>query len=308
MSNITQADLDALTALIQSVSTNQGVIFDAQKTYIDTKDSQNLSQVQGELSTAIGTEVSDRNTAITSAINTLKGTLPDVFPTLQVFAAALDNDPSFAATIRSELSSANTTLTNAVNVEKARIDSILTNADPAALDSLSEIVTAFQAADGNLNTAITTLAADRTSALAAAVTTLEAADSALTATVAANKAAIEGTVSALTTTVANNKSAIEGTVATLTTTVSNNKSAIESSLASEVSRATAAEQANATAISDEATARSNAITAESNARVAAVDAEVATRQSQDASLLGKINELANAMDGFKATALTKFAI
>ena len=42
---------------------------------------------------------------------------------------------------------------------QAQISNILSNADPAALDSLSEIVAAFQAADSTLTGALATLQA-----------------------------------------------------------------------------------------------------------------------------------------------------
>jgi hypothetical protein len=47
-----------------------------------------------------------------------------------------------------------------------QIDNITNNVDPAALDSLAEIVAAFQGADSNLNNAITNLSASATSGLA----------------------------------------------------------------------------------------------------------------------------------------------
>ena len=45
------------------------------------------------------------------------------------------------------------------------IDNIISNTEPAALDSLTEVVTAFEAADSNLNQAITDLADARAAAL-----------------------------------------------------------------------------------------------------------------------------------------------
>jgi hypothetical protein len=46
-----------------------------------------------------------------------------------------------------------------------QISNILTNIDPASLDSLSELVTAFENADSNLNSAITSLSSSLNSAL-----------------------------------------------------------------------------------------------------------------------------------------------
>jgi hypothetical protein len=50
-----------------------------------------------------------------------------------------------------------TALENKINVEKARIDFIITNTQVEALDSLTEIVTAFQAADNSLIAQVATL-------------------------------------------------------------------------------------------------------------------------------------------------------
>ena len=60
----------------------------------------------------------------------------------------------------------------------ARIDFITNNTDPAALDSLTEIVGAFQAADGSINGAISSLAASASANLAAEQSDRMAADAA----------------------------------------------------------------------------------------------------------------------------------
>ena len=57
---------------------------------------------------------------------------------------------------------------------QAQINDIMSNTDPAALDSLTEIVAAFQAEDVNLNGAITTLAATHTSEMNALSGAVEA--------------------------------------------------------------------------------------------------------------------------------------
>ena len=72
-----------------------------------------------------------------------------------------------------------TALQNRVTATETDIAFIQSNTDPAALDSLTEIVTAFQAADGNLNTAITNLASTASTDRAAIRTEFAAADSAL---------------------------------------------------------------------------------------------------------------------------------
>jgi hypothetical protein len=66
-----------------------------------------------------------------------------------------------------------------------RIDNALSNLDGAALDSLTEIVTAFQAADSTLNGAITTLAASAGTGLSDEVARATAAELLLTNNLAA---------------------------------------------------------------------------------------------------------------------------
>ena len=73
-----------------------------------------------------------------------------------------------------------------------RIDDVLSNTDPAALDSLTEVVSAFQAADGNLSSAITAALGTHTSELTAHVAVhaayVASNDTALAAEVAARGA------------------------------------------------------------------------------------------------------------------------
>jgi hypothetical protein len=59
---------------------------------------------------------------------------------------------------------------------QSQINDIISNVDPLALDSLSEIVTAFQEADSDLSTAITNVLGTHTSELASEVAAREAAD------------------------------------------------------------------------------------------------------------------------------------
>ena len=64
-----------------------------------------------ELETALETEVSDRASAITTAINNLIDSAPGTLDTLNEIAAALNDDPSFA-----------TTITNLINDNETHID------------------------------------------------------------------------------------------------------------------------------------------------------------------------------------------
>jgi len=101
---------------------------------------------------AIRSEMAANETARDASVETIRAALQ----------ADVDQNESDAdAAIASEASTA-----RAAEVALgARIDSVLSNADPAALDSLAEVVAAFQAADLDLNGAITALGSGSTSAL-----------------------------------------------------------------------------------------------------------------------------------------------
>ena len=55
----------------------------------------------------------------------------------------------------------------------SRVDSVLSNIDPATLDSFTEVVGAFQSADSSLNGAITSLASSASTSLASVSATLK---------------------------------------------------------------------------------------------------------------------------------------
>lgn len=74
--------------------------------------------------------------------------------------------------------------TAADNALGARIDNILSNTDATALNSLSELVSAFQGADGSLATSITDMAASAASALGAEVTRATGVEAGLVSSIA----------------------------------------------------------------------------------------------------------------------------
>jgi hypothetical protein len=74
---------------------------------------------------------------------------------------------------------------------QSQIDFIVSNTDPAAIDSLTEVVAAFQAADSNINGAITQLGSDASADRAAIRSEFAAADTALQADIDANEQAVD---------------------------------------------------------------------------------------------------------------------
>jgi len=117
------------------------------------------------LETALGDETGRAQTAegdLSTSVTDLQTTLQD----------ALDDETERAQTAEGELSTSvtnlQTTLQAALDgeIERAeaaeealdlKIEHIISNADLTVLDSLTEVVTAFQAADSNLNNAISDL-------------------------------------------------------------------------------------------------------------------------------------------------------
>lgn len=78
-----------------------------------------------------------------------------------------------------------------------QISSMLSNLDPAALDSFSEVVAAFQAADGDLSGAITTLSSSLSDSISQEVSARQAADSSLESQIQAEQSRAVGVENSL---------------------------------------------------------------------------------------------------------------
>jgi hypothetical protein len=124
---------------------------------------------------------------------------------------------------------------------------VLSNTTQGSLDSLSEIVTAFEAADSSLNGAITSLASTASTGLQNEVTRATAAEAAL-------GVRIDGTVSAATA-LASRVTAAESDINTL-----------ESDLSAEITN-------RSNAVSSEASTRASADTSLGN-RITALETEI----------------------------------
>ena len=246
-------------------------------------------------------------------------------------------DTALAADIATNVTDIATNATNIAN--------ILTNTDAVALNSLAEIVTSFQNADGNLGTLVATnvtaIAAEETRAMAAenvnavAIATEEtralAAEAANTLAITANT----GDISTNATDIATNVSAISTEATTARAAELANATAISAEagtaraaelvnandIAAEITRAGVAEAANATAISGEITRATNkdnahdtllaSHTTDISANATNLSNEIARAQTAEGTLTTDVatntTAIANILTNTDATALNSLA-
>jgi hypothetical protein len=122
--------------------------------------------------TAINAEIATRISADNILTNNLAAEAATARAAEVVNATAISDEVTRAL-------AAESILTSNISTNTTAIANILTNVDPSALDSLTEIVTAFQGADATINGAITSLSTTASTDRALIRTEMLAADSAL---------------------------------------------------------------------------------------------------------------------------------
>ena len=167
-----------------------------------------------------------------------------------------------------------------------QIDFITDNTDAAAIDSLTEIVAAFQSADGEINGAITTLADAAGANLSTEVARATSAELVLTndlsAEVSARIADVDAEESARIAAVNAEASTARAAEGVLTSDLSSEASARIAAVSAEASRATAAEGVLTSDLSSEASARIAAVSAEAS-RATAAEADLTSDLSKEVS-------------------------
>ena len=156
-----------------------------------------------------------------------------------------------------------------------RIDNVLSNVTPGSLDSLSEVVTAFQAADSNLNGAITSLASSASTGLQNEITRATAAEAGL----ASDISDIETAATAL----SGRVTTAEGDIDALESRAGN----IESAATTLAGRVTSAESA-ATALSG---------------RVSTAESDIDSIESAATSLTNRVTTAESDIDSVEARIL-----
>lgn len=293
---------------------------------LDTRVTANEGDIT-TLTSGLAAEIATTN----GEISTLTTNLNAEITRAGLAEAANATDINTEATARA---AADTALDTRVTANEADIAFIQTNTDAAALDSLTEIVNAFQNADSTLTGAVaanTTQVALNVTAIAAEETRALAAESVNSLAITANT----GDIATNTSDIATNTSAISTEVSNRTTADTTLQTNIDAEattaraaelqnandIAAEETRALAAEGANTTAINNEvtrATAKDNAHdtllathTTDIAANTTAINTESARAQSAEGVLTTNVatntTAIANILSNTDATALNSLA-
>lgn len=230
---------------------------------------------------------------------------------------ALDTEVTRATNRENSMESAFQSADTAINT---RIDNVLSNVDSEALNSLAEIVTAFQDADDALSASIitnasaisnevsraTTKESTIESNLASETTARQGADTTLQTNItneAAARTSADNALDARMTTAEGDITQLETNLAAEISTTDGEVTALQNSVSDEVTRATAAEEANAQGLAAEISARAiadNAVRSDLGADIVAGDnATLVSAQSHDDLLIGD-----NTVDGTGGNTIT----
>ena len=198
-------------------ATNDAVTLSSANSYADGKDAINLASAK---TYADGKVAASADATLVSANAYADGKVPTT-----VALAKAYTDSSVAAVIAggAATASANTYTDSSVAAEAViaraaeaalgiRISNVLSNTDAVALNSLSELVTAFQTADSNLTTSISSLTTNAASALTTEVANRTAADA--TTLASAKTYADSAVATSNTTTLASAKTYADGAITT----------------------------------------------------------------------------------------------
>jgi hypothetical protein len=144
-----QAEADAVATSQSSIASATSAL----QSYADTADQQILLDAAGYTDSEVSSEAAARASADTTNANAI--------------AAEATARANADATLQGNITSEATARANGDSALQTQINNILSNTDATALNSLAELVAAFQAADSNLSTSISNLSSSAGSSIAA---------------------------------------------------------------------------------------------------------------------------------------------
>ena len=188
---------------------------------------------------------------------------------------------------------------------QSQIDNVLSNIDPVALDSLTEVVAAFQSADSDLTAAITALGTSAQSALAQEIldrqSDVDAEETRAMGVEASLQSQITQEISDRQSAVSSEQSRAEGVEAGLQSAINTEVSDRQTAVSAEQSRAEGVETGLQSAIDAEVLARQDAVSSEETRAMAAegelqssVDTEEFNRIVADNALQSNIDSESSA--------------
>jgi hypothetical protein len=193
------ADISGLVSTVESIDAQESTNMSTEASARAAEDKairNDLSALEMQLSTEVSTESSNRvegDVSVTSAMSAEISSriVAETSLANDIEAEAstgLVRDQAEASMARAAEQSVATDLiaeqSRAESAEvslNAKVENVISNVDPAALDSLTEIVGAFQSADGDLNGAITALGSTATAAVDAEASIRLSADESIAA-------------------------------------------------------------------------------------------------------------------------------
>jgi len=273
--------------------------------------------VAQDIADAVAAEATIRSAADTTLTTDLAAETAARAAADTALQTSLDTEVTRATNRENAMESAFQSADTAINT---RIDNVLSNVDSEALNSLAEIVTAFQDADDALSASIITNATAISNEVSRATTK----ESTIEANLASETTARQGADTTLQTNLTNEIAArvsgdnaldarmttSEGDITQLETdlaaeisTTDGEVTALQNSVSAEVTRATAAEEANAQGLAAEISARAvadNAVRSDLGADIVTGDnATLVSAQTHDDLLIGD-----NTVDGTGGNTVT----
>ena len=268
-----------------------------------------LSALDTKFTNLTGTNATNIQTnadAITALDTSTAGSINAINTEIAAATLSISLLQSGLSSEQSVRGNADTQLGNRITALSLSVGDIISNTDPAAIDSLTELVAAFQAADSNLSTAITNALGTHTSELSAHATANSASFAALNTAISGEISDRENADTVLQTSITANSNsigALQTDLTNLQTDVTNQSgdiSAINGTLGEHDTAITAnsnsigALQTSVSALDTQVTANSNSI-GTINGTLTTLDTAITANSNSIGALQTSVNALDSAI-------------